>query len=275
MGGMVRRVGEPSVPRRYRTSSIGRVRRLAYPAVILLLLVACEGSGGKTPSSPPASRSGPDTPGALDDPGVTGSAEPSQSVAVLPDGVPATYELDISARDLPIDRLIPRGDEISGVDRARTRTGEAIVIAFATPSRDPFVQARGFVVWLRSEGVEPPWRAVYGLTHGKRAGVLAISADATDLTGDGSDDALVREDTGGTGACATYRVIDLSAGAGLWTRSLCDAEVQPNPDPLGLYVVARVYEPGDPHCCPSAISERVLVWRDDRFVEISRVETPI
>ena len=189
--------------------------------------------------------------------------------------MPASYGHDVSARDLPIDQLIPEGDEATGVDRARTRAGEAIVVAFATPGPDPFAQARGFVVWRRSEGAQPPWLAVYGVAHGRRSGVLAISADVTDLTGDGSDDTLVREETGGTGACATYRVINLAAGAPIWIRSLCDAEVQPNPDPLGLYVVARVYEPGDPHCCPSAISERVLAWRDDRFIEVSEVETRI
>ena len=189
--------------------------------------------------------------------------------------MPASYGHDVSARDLPIDQLIPEGDEATGVDRARTRAGEAIVVQFATPGPDPFAQARGFVVWRRSEGAHPPWLAVYGVAHGRRSGVLAISADVTDLTGDGSEDTLVREETGGTGACATYRVIDLAAGAPIWIRSLCDAEVQPNPAPLGLYVVARVYEPGDPHCCPSAISERVLAWSDDRFIEVSEVETRI
>ncbi len=159
--------------------------------------------------------------------------------------------------------------------RARTSAGEALVIAFATPGPDPFRLARGFVVWRRSDEDGPPWQAVYGLAHGKGEGVLAITADVTDLTGDGSDEALIREDTGGSGACATYRVIDLAAASPIWTRALCDAEVQPSPDPLGLSVVARVYEPGDAHCCPSAISERVLAWRDGRFVEVSETLTPL
>lgn len=227
------------------------------------------------PASPPETGSGDIAESSPEDSGVSGSAESSPSIIPLPDGVPATYDLDVTARDLPIDQLIPDGDEVTGVDRARTSTGEAIVIAFATPGSDPFVQARGFVVWRRSEGAGPPWLAVYGMAHSKGAGVLAISVDATDLTGDDSEDALVREETGGTGACATFRVIDLAAGASIWTRSLCDAEVQPSPDPLGLIVVARVYKPGDSHCCPSAISERVLAWRDDRFVEISQTEATI
>ena len=133
------------------------------------------------------------------------------------------------------------------------RRGEAVVIAFAAPGGDPFRRARGFVVWRREPGDDPPWRAVYGLAHGKRDGVLSISADATDLTDDGSDDALIREETGGSGTCATYRVIDLAAGLAIWKRAVCDAEIQPSPDPIGLYEVTRIYDPGDPHCCPSAI----------------------
>lgn len=241
---------------------------------MVVVLSSCGGDPGQAPS-PPSLTPGTSRPAISTEPSAPSPTTPSPSVATLPAGVPATYGQDVSARDLPISQLIPKGDEVTGADRARTSAGEAIVIAFATPGPDPFAQARGFVVWRRSEGAQPPWRAVYGLTHGKRGGVLAISADVTDLTDDGSDDTLVREETGGTGACATFRVIDLAAGAPIWTRSLCDAEVQPNPDPLGLYVVARVYEPGDPHCCPSEISERVLAWRDDRFVEISEIVTPI
>lgn len=193
----------------------------------------------------------------------------------LPDGVPGAFSEDVAIRALPLTALIPRGDEVTGVGRARTGAGDAVVIAFATPGPDPFVQARGFVVWQRSEGGEPAWRAVYGLAHGRREGVLAISLDVTDLTGDGSDEALVREDTGGSGTCATYRVIDLAAASPIWTRALCDAQVQPSPDPLGLSVVARVYEPGDAHCCPSAISERVLAWHGGRFIEVSETLTPL
>jgi hypothetical protein len=205
------------------------------------------------------------------------ASEPSSvpTPVEIPDGVPATFDEDVPARDLPVDDLVPPGDEVTSVDRARTADGEAVVIAFATPGPDPFAQARGFVVWRRDQGGDPPWRAVYGLAHGTRDGVLAISADATDLTGDGSDDALIREETGGSGACATYRVIDLAAGSPIWKRAVCDAEIQPNPDPIGLYEVARIYEPEDPHCCPSAIRERVLAWNGDRFLVVSDDVTPL
>lgn len=198
----------------------------------------------------------------------TASHEPTAqypSPAEIPDGVPASFDDDVPARDLPIGDLVPAGDAVTGVDRAKSGGGEAVVIVFTTPGSDPFSQARGFVVWRSEPGTDPPWRAVYGLAHGRRDGVLAISADATDLTGDGSPDALIREETGGTGSCATYRVVDLATGFPLWKRSLCDAEIQPNPDPIGLFEVARVYAPEDPHCCPRAIRERVLTWNGDRF----------
>jgi len=254
------------------------VRRIILPAaVVVMLLVSCEGE--RRASAPSFSARSNISAAATAEASDTGSPSvapsPSPEPTTLPAGVPASFSEDVPAGELPVDQLIPPGDELTGVRRARTDAGEAVVLMFATPGSDPFAQARGFVVWRRDERAEPPWRAVYGLAHRARDGVLAVSADTTDLTGDGSDDALVRAETGGTGACATYRVIDLAAGAPIWKRSVCDAEVQPNPDPIGLYVVARVYEPGDPHCCPSAISERVFTWNGDRFVVVSQDVTPL
>jgi hypothetical protein len=254
------------------------VRRAILP---LLLLVACASACDGAGDVPSATASGShddrttasSTPGATDEPAPSG--EPAIDPASIPEGVPASFERDVSGRELPLDELIPAGDEVTSADRATTVDGEAVVIAFTTPGSDPFRQARGFVVWRRAEGADPPWRATYGLAHGKQEGVLAISAETTDLTDDGSDDALIREETGGSGACATYRVIDLAAGASLWKRALCDAEIQPNPDPIGLFEVARIYEPDDPHCCPSSIRERVLAWNGSRFAVVSEEVTAI
>jgi len=255
------------------------VRRLLFPLALTFALsaTACGGSArGPIATDPPA---GGELPSVTATPSVSGepspTVTPSTSPAEIPDGVPASFGEDVRGRDLPFEELIPPGDEVTGVDRAKTPEGEAVVIVFATPGGDPFSQARGFVVWRRDPGADPPWRAIYGLTHGKRDGVLAISADVTDLTGDTTADALIREETGGTGVCATYRVVDLAAGTPLWKRSVCDAEIQPNPDPIGLYEVARVYGPDDPHCCPSAIRERVLTWDGDRFAVVSVETTPV
>jgi hypothetical protein len=246
------------------------VRRIALAGVLTFLLASCEGDTTPSPLPTLSGTSSPATPTAGSSP-----LPPSPPAATLPDGVPSAFSEDVPVRALPLAALIAPGDEVTGVGRARTSAGDAVVITFATPGPDPFLQARGFVVWQRSGGGEPPWQAVYGLAHGRREGVLSISVDVTDLTGEGSDEALIREETGGSGACATYRVIDLAAARPIWTRALCDAEVQPSPDPLGLLVVARVYEPGDAHCCPSAISERVLAWSSGRFVEVSESLTPL
>lgn len=238
---------------------------------------ACGGPArGPIATDPPANGELPSvtvTPSVSDEPSPT--VDPTSAPATIPDGVPATFDTDLAGRDLPVDELVPPGDEVTGIDRSRSTDGEVVVIVFATPGADPFAQGRGFVVWRRDEGADPPWRAVYGLAHGKREGVLAISADVTDLTGDASADALIREETGGSGACATYRVVDPSVGAALWKRSVCDAEIQPNPDPTGLYEVARIYGPEDPHCCPSAIRERVLTWNGTRFIVASEETTEL
>ena len=237
-------------------------------------LIACGGGGTDAPPSAtaPSMTSSPE-PSPTDDP--TPAISPTPAPATIPDGVPATFHHDVAGRALPLDELVPPGDEVTGVDHSRSSEGEFVVIVFATPGADPFAQARGFVVWRRDAGGEPPWRAVYGLAHGRRDGVLAISVDTTDLTSDGATDALIREETGGSGACATYRVIDASAGAAIWKRAVCDTEIQPNPDPIGLYEVARIYGPDDPHCCPSAIRERVLTWNGTRFAVASEEMTKL
>jgi hypothetical protein len=242
---------------------------------LIALSVACDGSADEpVATGPPSSASGASpSPSAIEDP--SPSVEPAPPPAAIPAGVPASYHDDVASRELPVDELIPPGDEVTGVDRATTAGGEAVVVAFTTPGPDPFAQARGFVVWRRADGADPPWRATYGLTHPRRDGVLAISAETADLTGDGSDDALIREETGGSGSCATYRVVDLALGTPLWKRSVCDAQLQPNPDPIGLFEVSRIYGPDDPHCCPSSIRERVLAWNGDRFAVVSEETTPI
>lgn len=251
------------------------MRRLALlPGLVVIVLAAgCDRTGSIGDGPTVSASSGAATGSASDpiSPTVGATAQPP----TLPPGVPETFDDDVAARDLPVEDLAPSGDDVTAVARTRGGQVEGIVITFATPGPDPFRMARGFVVWRRDPGADPPWRAVYGMAHQARDGVLAISADATDLTGDGSADALIREETGGTGQCATYRVVDIVAGAPIWQRGVCDGEIQPNPDPIGLYEVTRVYGPADPHCCPSAIRERVLAWDGARFAVVSRQLTPL
>jgi hypothetical protein len=258
------------------------MRRLALPCLVVAVLAAgCDPSEAPGPDASGTATAGapssaPPTPSAS--PSGTDVPSPSPGTPappVLPDGVPSTYEDDVDVRDLPVGELVPQGDEVTSVARTRGGPVEAAVISFTSPDADPFARAHGFVVWRRQPGADPPWRAVYGLEHPRRAGVLAIAADVTDLTGDGAPDALIREETGGSGQCATYRVVDLDAGAPIWQRAVCDAMIQPNPDPIGLFEVTRIYGPHDPHCCPGAIRERVLAWDGARFAVVDRQVTPL
>lgn len=190
--------------------------------------------------------------------------------------MPEAYGADVPASRVPPKRLIPDATRVTDVWLGTTSAGDAIVVAYAKPGPDPFVQARGFVEWRRREGATPPWRPVFGIAHTKDEGILAIQAITGDVTGDGSDDIIMIESTGGSGSCGRWRVLDLAAGAQLWSRSLCDAEVDPSQDPAGLALTERVYEPGDPHCCPSAIRVSVLAYDSSgRFVKVSEDVTPL
>jgi hypothetical protein len=80
-----------------------------------------------------------------------------------------------------------------------------------------------------------------------------------DVTADGSDDALVLAETGGSGACATVSVIDLATGTKAYRSRGCDRTVEPSSDPVGLTVREAVFAPGDAHCCPSRVRTTVLV----------------
>ncbi len=82
------------------------------------------------------------------------------------------------------------------------------------------------MVWRRT-GSDPPWVATYAFRDPPKAGVLGIQVDTGDVTGDGEADALVFENTGGSGACGTWSVIALSPqGDGpTYTKDLCDASV--------------------------------------------------
>jgi hypothetical protein len=114
-------------------------------------------------------------------------------------------------------------------------------------------------VWRRFDDT-PPWRPIYGLSDPASDGVLEIHALIGDATGDGSPDALTFEDTGGSGACGTWRVLDLAANAGIFKRTTCDTTVEPSADPAGLVIRRSIFDEDDAHCCPSATSITVLTF---------------
>ena len=209
-------------------------------------------------------------PSAPASPSVTASPSPE-----LPAGVPASYDQDIPRQDVPSEALIPPGMELSNRWMTETDAGEVIVVAYFKPSNDPFVQARGLVEWRRNEGAEPPWTPVLGIAHAKDEGILGFEAVVGDATGDGSNDLLLQEATGGSGACGNWRVIDLAAATERWTKALCDARVDLHVDPVGIALLEAVYAPEDPHCCPSEFRSTVLVYREGQgFVKDSVQSTP-
>lgn len=239
------------------------MRRLPAVFALALLVASCGGSESVTPSASPAAAPGtPPSP----------TAAPSTS---LPAGVPGSFDQDLPAGDVPLRALIPSSTRVTDSWLASTAAGDSVTVAYIESGGDPFVSEQGFVVWRREEGSTPPWRPVFGIVHPEGAGILAIQGITGDVTGDGSDDVLLFEATGGVGNCGTWRVIDPGAGVQRWHRSLCDARVDIGAEPPGLVLTATVYEPGDPHCCPSAIKVSVLAYQEpNRFVTISEKVTP-
>jgi hypothetical protein len=196
--------------------------------------------------------------------------------ATLPPGTPDSFAEDVPASNVPADELVPAGTNVTDSWPVITSTGDAIVVAFEDRGDDPFVAARGFVVWHRDVGADPPWRPVFGVMSRPQDGVLAIQGSIDDVTGDRSPDSLLVERTGGVGNCGRWWVIDLSAGSAIWRRAMCDAEVAAHRDPAGLEITATVYEVGDPHCCPSSIRTTVFAYEPpEGFVKVSEETTDL
>jgi hypothetical protein len=191
---------------------------------------------------------------------------------VLPSGVPPTYGRDDDQADLPLERLVPSGAEVTGTwypDR------ETLIVTWGAGD-DPFRREQGLVVWRRT-GSEPPWLATYAFRDPPRAGVLGIQVDTGDATGDGEADALVFENTGGSGACGTWRLIAMSPGGddATYTKQLCDGSVQLSTRPVGLRLIESIFGPTDPHCCPSGMRTSTLEWNGTRWRVTSREETAV
>jgi hypothetical protein len=248
---------------------------LALAVVVAVLMTSCDTDQPiGVPVTPLPSGSIPpsDTtqPSMQPSPSVTPTSSPD-----LPSGIPVSYDLDVRKEDVPSKALIPPGTKVSNRWMTETPAGEVIVVAYLTPSGDPFLQARGLVEWRRAEGSVPPWSPVFGMEHPKSDGILGIEGLVGDATGDGSVDLLLVESTGGSGACGNWRVIDLAAASERWAKSLCDARVDLHVDPVGIALLEAVFGPDDPHCCPSGFRTTVLVYQEGRgFVKDSVQSTP-
>ena len=115
---------------------------------------------------------------------------------------------------------------------------------------------------------------MYAFTDRPRAGVLGVSSQTGDVTGDELADRLTLEDLGGSGACGRYRVVAGTATGAeeVFSRQVCDTEIFIAGG--SLTVREAVFEPGDPHCCPSAFRTSTLEWDGEAFVETSSTEEP-
>lgn len=229
--------------------------------LVTALVVLSAACGGNTPKpAPSSSRSTTTSPNET-----SPSTSPSLSIEPvdIPEGTPSSYGENVGAGDLPAEALVPEGTTPTDRWPAIAPDGtQFVVVAFAAPSDDPFRQARGLVVWRRFPD-SPPWRPVYGLSDPADAGVVDIHTLMGDATADGSPDALTFEDTGGSGTCGTWRVLDLAFNSQVYESQTCDATYDVSTDPAGLVLRAAVYRQGDAHCCPSATRTTVFVYVGD------------
>jgi hypothetical protein len=236
--------------------------RPLLPLVIAVSLMAC---GGTSPSPDGASATSPvgtSSPNVTVPPASepTSPAPASPAAVDLPAGLPPFFEDDVVPANVPAAALVPLQTEVTGTWYGTTAAGDALVVAWQVPGDDPFALERGVAVWRRFADGGPPWRPVWGTIYPARAGVLGIDALTQDVTGDASDEALLVAQTGGSGACGRYTVVDMGAGTTVFQRRGCDTRIDPSTDPVGLAITEAVYESGDPHCCPSAFRETVLTY---------------
>lgn len=174
--------------------------------------------------------------------------------------MPTTFADDLAPSELPPEDLIPEGADVTGKWFALAGDGVMVMIAWVEPGSDFSRLARGFAVWRR-HGSSPHWRAGLVERHDANEGIQEIQTSTADMTGDGSDDALVFEGVGGSGTCGRWLVIDLIRGTETYRREICDGRIDPGaPGSPGLVVTESVYRQGDAHCCPSAMRETTLMW---------------
>jgi hypothetical protein len=228
---------------------------VCFIAIVSASCTVATSSGDPDPAALPSSAAPSASAAPPSDP-VPPTSAPQSSIA-LPSGLATPFAEDVPAGDVGLRELVPSGTDPAGAWYPRTTDGDAIVVSWQAPG-DPFRTDRGVVVW-RHSGTPALWRPVFAATYpAARRPVLGISASIADVTGDGSDDAVVFAEAGGSGACGTYLVIDAEAGDAVFRRAVCDTTIEPSSDPLGLIVTEAVYAHGDPHCCPSATRTTVL-----------------
>jgi hypothetical protein len=164
------------------------------------------------------------------------------------------------ADEVDVDSLAADGEDVTGRWVGRVGAGDQLIVAVAGAG-SAFARDRAVWKWTPARSLGG-WLGVPLLEYPAARGVLNIDAVVTDVTGDTNDDALIFALTGGSGACGTWTVVDLSSTRALYRKDLCDAAIDPSTQPVGLLVRESVYRSGDPHCCPSARRETVLTYDD-------------
>jgi hypothetical protein len=218
-----------------------------------------------SPTAAPSATTGPAT-------GPSGAPTPLPQPDVrLPDGMSTIVDdpadvTAISAGDLT--PLVPPGSTPATSANLARPQAPIDQIAVTWRAGEPPAGRTGLIVWQRAPG-DPAWRAVYAFTDPPGRGVFGVRMDQGDLTGDGIADLLSFEDQGGSGACGTFRVVASTDGDAteILRRSVCDSEIQIAGGDLRMR--EAVFEPDDPHCCPSAFRTTVLRWTGSDWEEVS------
>ena len=236
----------------------------------VLAVVLAVGACGTQPTttSTPTSFSPTASPSTSPEPSI--SPEPSPSTGEMP----TTFADDLEPSELPLDALVPVGADTTGQWFGFTTNGVVVLVAWAEPGSDPFLMPRGFALWRRHAS-SPHWRVALVERHEADEGIQEIQMSTTDLTGDDSDDALIFEGIGGSGACGSWLVLDLARVKETYRRELCDGRIDPgSAGSPGLVMTRSVFREGDAHCCPSAMRETTLAWTGEawRVTETRTIE---
>ncbi len=260
------------------------MRRLGLPVLLLAVAAtACDGGSATDPSPSPtgptdtASPSSSGSPSASPpaSPSPTPSPEPEPDVR-LPADAPASLDDGVVRAAIAsgvFTPLAPPGAQVGATEVAGPASDPNELAFTWRRGEDPFASEHGFEIWRRAgDGAE--WRVVYAFTDRQRTGVLGVSFQTADLTGDALVDRLTLEDLGGSGACGIYRVVSSTPddAAEVFSRQVCDTEIFVSGG--SLTVREAVYEPDDPHCCPSAFRTSTLEWDGRAFVETSSTVEP-
>ena len=179
--------------------------------------------------------------------------------------MPSSYGPDDEPNALPFDALIPEGASLTGQWFAFTDDGAVVAVAWVEEGTDFASLPGGFAIWERHAS-SPHWRPSFVARHDASAGIQQIDIATTDVTGDGSDDALVFEGLGGSGVCGRWLVLDLLRRKETFRRELCDGRIDPGePGAAGLVITRSLYREGDAHCCPSAMQRTTLTWTGSKW----------